>query len=173
MTTTLLLDLLVAALLSATIFYCWQLNRRLVVLRGGHDELRLLIENLNEATRRAQAATAELKSSSDAVGSRLNAQMGGARALVDELKLIVEAGNTLADRVSGGLRGVSGRPITGSKPAPAEKAANAASCTGPMRWAATAVGPWYGTPPASPRRGPTMIASWSCWCSVPPGCMNC
>jgi hypothetical protein len=121
MTTTLLLDLLVAALLSATIFYCWQLNRRLVVLRGGHDELRLLIENLNEATRRAQAATLELKSSSDTVGSRLNGQMASARALVDELKLIVETGNTLADRVSGGLRGVSGRPVSGGKAAPREK----------------------------------------------------
>ena len=120
MTTTLLLDLLVAVLLSATIFCCWQLNRRLVVLRGGHDELRLLIENLNEATRRAQVATVELKSSSDAIGNRMNGQVAGARALVDELKMIVEAGNTLADRVSGGLRGVSGRPIPGHKAAPAE-----------------------------------------------------
>ena len=123
MTTTLLLDLLVAALLSATIFYCWQLNRRLVVLRGGHDELRLLIENLNEATRKAQAATVELKSSSDTIGARLNGQVASARVLVDELKLIVETGNTLADRVSGGLRGVSGRPASGGKAAPREKAA--------------------------------------------------
>lgn len=126
MTTTLLLDVLVATLLSATIFYCWQLNRRLVVLRGGHDELRLLIENLNEATRRAQVATVELKSSSDTVGTRLNGQMAGARALVDELKMIVEAGNTLADRVSGGLRGVSGRPVSGSKAPPREKAPESA-----------------------------------------------
>ena len=121
MTTTLLLDLLVAALLSATIFYCWQLNRRLVVLRGGHDELRLLIENLNDATRKAQAATQDLKVSSDMVGTRLGAQVAGARALVDELQLIVDAGNTLADRVSGGLRGVSGKSVTGGKDSQPEK----------------------------------------------------
>ncbi len=121
MTTTLLLDLLVAALLSATIFYCWQLNRRLVVLRGGHDELRLLIENLNDATRKAQAATQDLKASSDVVGARLGAQVKDARALVDELQLIVDAGNTLADRVSGGLSGVSGKSGLGGNPGPAEK----------------------------------------------------
>jgi len=125
MTTTLLLDLLVAALLSATIFYCWQLNRRLVVLRGGHDELRLLIENLSDATRKAQAATQDLKTSSDVVGARLGAQVAGARALVDELQLIVDAGNTLADRVSGGLRGVSGKPVAAGKASPAGKADDA------------------------------------------------
>ena len=140
-----LLEALVAALLGATIYFCWQLNRRLTGLRGGQDELRVLIENLNEATRRAQAAIAEIRMSSDAAGARLAAQVTGARQLADELTLIVEAGNNLADRVSGGLSGLAGK-VTPFGPPPARPVP-------PPRPSTTGSAP-QGAAPASPLAPP-------------------
>jgi hypothetical protein len=150
MTVSILLELLVAALLGATIYYCWQLNRRLNGLRGGQDELRQLIEHLNDATRRAQAAIAELKMSSEAVGTRLGGQVSGARALADELTLIIEAGNNLADRVSGRLTGLSATPASLAEAGPSI-ARGPASPPRPLAGAATpTIAPLTASPATAP-----------------------
>lgn len=108
MTTALILDLLIAGLLCATIVFCWRLNRRLAALRKGREELRGLIQSLNEATSRAEAGIQQLKDSAKDAGEALKGDIKSARTLRDELSLITETGNNLADRLEGRLTAGSG-----------------------------------------------------------------
>lgn len=96
----LIVDLGLAGLLIATIVLAVRLHRKLQGLRGGHDELRQLVEGLNEATRRAQAGIHELKMVAEASAARLGTQVDNARRSTDELALIVASANNLAERLS-------------------------------------------------------------------------
>ena len=118
----LIIEVLVAILLVATVFYCHVLNRRLKTLREGQDGLRELIESLNVATERARLAIAEMKTTSESSSIGLQEQVGRARALTDELSVIVESGNKLAGRIETNLTGGRGRA-----PAPAASTANVAA----------------------------------------------
>lgn len=107
-TVGLVLDLVLAGLLTATVVLAIRLHRKLQGLKGGHDELRLLVEGLNEATRRAQAGLMELRMAAEASASRLGGQVDSARQATDELALLVASANNLADRLA--KAGSAGRP---------------------------------------------------------------
>lgn len=97
--TDLLLEGLVAVLLLATVIYCALLDRRLKALRSGQDGLRQIISDLNAATEQASASISGLKDASDAIGKEIGVQLQRGRALADELELMVEAGDRIADRL--------------------------------------------------------------------------
>lgn len=101
-----LLEALVAALLLATVAYCWRLNRQLGALRGAQGELARLMEEFGRATRSAEAAIAELKRASGDTAQQLEERVRQARALCDELNVMTQAANGLADRLE---RGASAR----------------------------------------------------------------
>lgn len=96
----LVIDLGLAGLLIATIVLAVRLHHKLQGLRGGHDELRQLVEGLNDATRRAQAGIHELKMVAEASAARLGTQVDAARRATDELSMMVASANNLADRLS-------------------------------------------------------------------------
>ena len=96
------MDLLLGGLLIATIVLAVRLHRKLQGLRGGHDELRLLVEGLNEATRRAQASIMELRMAAEASAARLGTQVDAARKATDELSLLVASADNLAERLARG-----------------------------------------------------------------------
>lgn len=98
----LLLEGIVCVLLAATIGYCATVDRRLKAMRSGQDGLRDLIRDLGAATEQAASAIAHLRDASNATGQALGEQVKRGRALADELALIVEAGNRIADRLSDG-----------------------------------------------------------------------
>jgi len=99
--TDLLLDLLVAVLLVATIFFCVLLDRRLKALRSGQDGLKAIIDQLNTATARAEMSIGQLKQVSGDADTGLNDQLRQARLVSDELSVMLASGNKLADRLSG------------------------------------------------------------------------
>jgi len=113
----LILESLVAVLLIVTIGYCFILNRRLALLRGGQNELNEVVRTLNEATDKARNSVEHLRRSSVSIAEDLSGKITTARALCDELGVIVESGNSLADRLAGSLSS-SGAP--GRKPSPLE-----------------------------------------------------
>ena len=117
MTVGLILESLVAILLVVTVYYCVILNRRLTGLRSGQDEFMSLVVELNEATRRAQNSVEDLKSSTLETGKELAESVSSARVLVDELAMITEAGNNLANRIERQLTGATAvRPAGKIKP---------------------------------------------------------
>ena len=101
-----LLEIMVAALLVVTVGYCWQLNRRLGALRGAQGELGRLLHEFGRATQSAESAIAELKRASGETAGQLEDRVREARALRDELSVMTQAGNGLAERLE---RGASSR----------------------------------------------------------------
>jgi hypothetical protein len=125
LTISLFLDVIVAALLVATIVYSAMLNRRLSGLRSNKAELEALIHSFGEACARAEAGVKTLRTATDEA-TRLQAYLDRSQALRDDLSFLLDRGSNLADRLEGGVRSarteVQGRPT--SAPSEAEPAPN-------------------------------------------------
>jgi hypothetical protein len=119
----LLTDTAVAALLGVTIVYCFRLDRRLAALRSGQDGLKDVIAALDRATERAQGSLGELKSLGMTSQSILKSEIDKAETLIDELKLMVQSADRVADRLAQ-VRPASTAPAVApppQKPAPAKE----------------------------------------------------
>jgi hypothetical protein len=95
----LILDVLVVVLLGATIFYAATLSRRLAQLRGDRGDLQSAVRTLAEAAAKAEAGVKGLRTTADETGARLQKQIDRAQALRDELGFLIDAGESLADRL--------------------------------------------------------------------------
>ena len=98
----LLLDVLVALLLVATIVYAAILNRKLSNLRANRAEMEQAINDLTQASMRADQSARALKQVASDAESDLNSGLGKAQGLRDELAFLVERGETVANRISDG-----------------------------------------------------------------------
>lgn len=101
---SLILDILIAVLLVASIGYSVSLNRRLSALRQDRDELAKLTGQFAEATGKAEASIQKLKGSTDEVASALNVEIAKAESMRDDLTFLVDRGATIADRLENGVR---------------------------------------------------------------------
>lgn len=99
----LIANAIVAVLLVVMIGYSFLLNKRLDGLRRDHQEMSRLIAALNSASERAQQSVQQLRAMGQEAEHALKMEVAKARALADELSLITEAGNNLADRIDEGL----------------------------------------------------------------------
>lgn len=127
--TEMLLDLTLAGLLCATLVYCFVLNRRLSSLRNARGDMAEMVRSFHQATEAARASVGELKSTSDAIGRDLNAEVDKARAMLDELQLVTSSASRLADRIEKGVdqsRPAKAAPAA-AKPADAPAPANTRS----------------------------------------------
>jgi hypothetical protein len=103
-TPTLLSNGLVAVLLLATIGYAIVLNRRLGALRGDRAKLQELIQALTAASTSAQAGIANLRQTTEDLGSEIEKKMAACRGLKDDLTYLIERGGGVADRLEGTVR---------------------------------------------------------------------
>jgi len=114
----LMVDGFLALLLIAAIVVYIMVYKRLGTIRTGQAELKTLVDQLNNAAVEAQRSVAGLKSSAEEIESRLKLEGQKATAMADELALITEAGNNLANRIEKGLTGAN---ATADIPVPTEK----------------------------------------------------
>ncbi|MFD2262358.1 DUF6468 domain-containing protein [Lacibacterium aquatile] len=128
----LILDVVVAVLLVATLFYCVRLNRRLNVIREHRGELEALIQAFNESCTRAELGVRSLRSATDEA-TRLQQYLERSQNLRDDLSYLMDRGGSLADRLEGGVR-----------------TARTAAPSNPMQMAAPAA-PAAQVPAAAPR----------------------
>ena len=92
------LELLLSVLLAATLVYCIVLERRLASVRKGQDGLKKMIGELNGAIAGAGASLRALKSAAADAAETLDDRLKRARALADELSLITNSGERIAQR---------------------------------------------------------------------------
>ena len=107
----LLLDGILALLLVAVIVACVIVYRRLGTIKAGQSELKLLVDQLNGAALVAQRSVEGLAASASDIESRLKLESDKASRIADELSLMTEVGNNLADRIANTIEkdhGVSG-----------------------------------------------------------------
>ncbi len=104
------LETIVAILLIVTVVYCYVLNKRLATLRNSQDEMKQLLNDFAVAMQKAEISVAELRNASLEIGDKLNARVTAARALSDELNVMVNSGEDLANRLEHGLVGRKAEP---------------------------------------------------------------
>ena len=101
MTVGLVLDGVISVLLVAMIFCCLAFYRRLGELRGSRGEFAALIKCFSAATERAEAGVSRILKTGERSHAELDERIETARALCDDLALLVERGARLADRLEG------------------------------------------------------------------------
>lgn len=109
-----ILNLVIAGLLLITIVFCWLLNVRLKNLRVNGGELRSALASFSESVDKAQNTLVRLKGGSELLKKQLDSKadelirdldqkLARARLLVDELKILNESAEGLANRIDKGI----------------------------------------------------------------------
>lgn len=99
-----ILDLVIAVLLLATIGYAMTLNSRLTQLRKNRDDLARIIVSFNEATVRAESSIPKLKKAADEAGMSLQERVDKAQSLRDDLAFMIERADSMANRLESAVR---------------------------------------------------------------------
>jgi hypothetical protein len=105
-----LLEMALMALLAATIFHAFRLERALGVLKRDRASLEALVADFNASTRAAEQGVERLHSAADGAGRQIERQIQGAARLRDDLQFLIDRGEQVADRLEAALRG--GRDCT-------------------------------------------------------------
>lgn len=100
---TLGIELVLALMLGACLFYFWRLDRKLSALRSGQDGIRAAAAELVTATVQAEAAVRTLRITAQDAGRDLQARINDARATADRLGL--SAGRLRSSADVGASRG--------------------------------------------------------------------
>jgi Tfp pilus assembly protein PilO len=103
-TFALILDMLIAILLVATIVYAFMLNRRLAQLRSDQSELEALANQFNDATIRAEESIHKLTGSADEMKRDVQDTLRKAEALRDDLNFLIDRAGVSADKLEESVR---------------------------------------------------------------------
>ena len=109
-----ILELALVALLAATLFHAIRLERALGVLKRDRVQLQELIAGFNASTRQAEIGIERLHLAVDGGGQQIARELDRALSLKDDLALLTDRGDRLADRLDALIR--AGRPITAGTP---------------------------------------------------------
>ena len=99
MDTGLIIDVVVIALLGATIFYALRLEQKLANMRSAQAALADVIRELNTSASRAEAGIQGLKAAAASSGQALDEKIKRARSLADEIELLLQSGERLGQRL--------------------------------------------------------------------------
>lgn len=95
------IEILIVVLLVVTCGYCFVLNNRLSMLRKGQTELVEMISKFDEASKHAERNLAVMKANGATAGREIETMTERAKSLVDELSVMVSAGDNIALRIEG------------------------------------------------------------------------
>ncbi len=109
-----ILELVLVALLAATLFHAVRLERALGVLKRDRVQLQELITGFNASTHQAEIGIERLRAAADGAGQQIAHQVDAALSLKDDLTLLIDRGNQLADRMDVLIR--AGRPLASATP---------------------------------------------------------
>lgn len=96
---SLVFDVGMMAMLAATIICALRLNKHLSVFRSNRNEMERLIRELTTQITRAQEGITTLDDISKTQGEDLRKMVAKARALMDELSIMTESANSVAERL--------------------------------------------------------------------------
>lgn len=96
-----ILEIVLVALLAATLFHAVRLERALGVLKRDRAVLEALVGGFNTSMRQAEAGIERLRDAAEGAGRQLAQQIEAAEALKDDLALLSQRGERLADRLDG------------------------------------------------------------------------
>lgn len=121
----LIFDILILAALLVTIRQAWRLSREFAQMQADRKAFENLISALNVAASRAESAIKSLKETAVETGDNLQERINKGRALADELDIMIQAGDSMANRL--GLAAEQKNKPPAVKPAAAAAPAPAAT----------------------------------------------
>lgn len=104
-----IIELILVAMLAATLFHAVRLERALGVLKRDRATLEALVAGFNASTMQAENGIERLRATADGAGRQIARQAEAATALKDDLAFLMERGERLADRMDTLVR--SSRPL--------------------------------------------------------------
>ncbi|MBX2834392.1 MAG: hypothetical protein KTR28_05420 [Micavibrio sp.] len=96
---SLIMDVAVLLALAGTIYYALRLSRALENFKGQREQMQRTILELSSQVDSAQNAIKSLKKASDNAANDLDDVLHDSRRMAEELKIINESGNSLANRL--------------------------------------------------------------------------
>jgi len=84
---TLVIEVVLAVMLGACLFFFWRLDKRLAALRSGQDGVLKAAAELAQATAQAEVAVRTLRATASDAGRDLQSRINDARATADRLGL--------------------------------------------------------------------------------------
>lgn len=97
--TGMIFDLILLAALGVVMYRAWQLSKQFAQVQANREAFEQLIQALNIATARAEGAITGLREAATESADGLQSKINAARALSDELEIMVQAGDSLAERL--------------------------------------------------------------------------
>lgn len=97
------LNVAMVVLLSATVLYCWILNRRIQTLQDSKSELASLLKQFDKSTRRAMDAMSTLQKVSKEAGKSVQGRIEKAQYVLDDLGYMIDRANKVADQMEAGI----------------------------------------------------------------------
>ncbi len=93
------LEIILVALLGATLFQAIKLERALGVLKRDRASLEALVVRFNTSTHHAETGIERLRAAADGAGRQIESQLSKSVSLKDDLAFLTERGDRLADRL--------------------------------------------------------------------------
>ena len=109
-----LLELVLLGLLAATLFHAVRLERALGILKRDRVALQELVAGFNTSTHQAEIGIERLRATADSAGMQIARQVDAAMTLKDDLVLLTDRGERLADRLDALVH--AGRPLVADVP---------------------------------------------------------
>ena len=98
-----ILDAALAGLLLLTIGYCWRLSKKVSALNSSRKELQNIIKEFDRAITKADTSITSLKTLSQEADEQLKRHIEKARFLTNDLAFLTHKGDSIADRLEGGI----------------------------------------------------------------------
>lgn len=102
----------VIGLLAVTLPMAWRLDRMLRAVRADRAALEQGAEELGAASRQAEAALMRLRATTELAGRQVAERVAGAETIRDDLRYMLERGESLADRLEAAVQ--QARPLAGA-----------------------------------------------------------
>lgn len=94
-----LLNILLVALLMATIGYCYVLNRRIRILQDSRSELATLLKQFDDSTVKASETIVAMQTASKKIGDNIQLRIDKANYLLDDLSYAIEKASRLTSQI--------------------------------------------------------------------------
>jgi septal ring factor EnvC (AmiA/AmiB activator) len=114
-----LLNVLLVGLLTATIIYCFILNRRIQTLQDSKSELATLLKQFDESTIKASETIIAMQTASKKIGDNIQLRIDKANYLLDDLSYSIEKGTRLTSQIEASFAVNRARTKVGSDEPPA------------------------------------------------------
>src|SRR5690349_13984206 len=100
------LDVGIIILLIINIVYCWQLNKKVLVIKNSRNEIKNMINAFNNSINNAEESITKLKSACRNSTKDIHELMKKVEEVSNDLHFLIDSGESIANRLEGKISSV-------------------------------------------------------------------